>query len=125
MKSKLFAAFAVALFAFAPIVSFADVLPPDTGGVDPNTVTQIWGLTGYQTPHVAVGVSITDEHGIVDVCPSWYPHSGPLGSCQDTSHTEYYHAKMNVTAKQIIAFKGTKAAAIVAFPTFTGWINAQ
>jgi hypothetical protein len=113
------------LLVFAPFVSFAAVAPVDTGAVAPNVVTQVWGLTGYQTPHVVAGAAITDEHGIVDVCPSWYPHSGPLGSCQDTSHTDCYRAKMNVTAQHIIAFKGTKTAAIAAFPTFTGWINAQ
>lgn len=119
----------------SPLLAFAavdcSVTPSDpschiVGGADPNTLTQVWGLTGYQTPHVAAGETIpADQYGYSEgICPSWYP-KGANGGCQVLVSTDYYRNSMNVLAKGLISVYGSKAQAVQMSPMFSGWINAQ
>lgn len=62
---------------------------------DPSAVTNAWGLSGYQTPHIAAGTSITDGFGLVSYCPAFYLNPfNPGQDCMDISHTPYYIAGM-------------------------------
>lgn len=115
------------LFAYAAVD--CSVTPSDPtchvgGGTDPNLVTQVWGLTGYDTPHFKAGETITDQHGYTDTCPSWYPKA-IFGACQNISGTQYYISRMNSLAQQLISIYGSKATAASQAPMFVGWINAQ
>lgn len=53
------------------------------GNTDPNNVTQVWGLTGHQTPKVVYGMSVTDEWNYTDECTYFW-------GCFDISRTQYY-----------------------------------
>ena len=57
------------------------------GNMDPMAIMQSWGLTGYQTPLVSVGVTVTDKYGFKGVCERWM--SSFLG-CFNISDTEDY-----------------------------------
>ncbi len=84
------------------------------GNSDPNLVMQAWGMNGYQTPKVNSGVVVTDEHGVSDFCPKWYP----MG-CFDLTHTDYYRGQMEAVVRQLLS-NGTASQ----FPSLQGWINS-
>ena len=71
------------------IASATQSFSASCGNQDPMAVTQSWGLTGYQTPLVAIGTIVTDKYGFSEQCPWWYPKW--LG-CFDISRTEDYLA---------------------------------
>ena len=56
------------------------------GNMNPMSVTQSWGLTGFQTPWVPAGTVVVDMFGIRDICPLWFGKAG----CFDISKTEHY-----------------------------------
>ncbi len=121
MKKIIIAVVSVGLFA-APFAAFADTAV--LGAADPNLMTMSWGLTGYQTPNVAAGAVITDQHNYSEVCPMWYPKQA-LGACQVITSTQYYTDRMNDLARSLISIAGTKTAAEKKFPSFAGWIAIQ
>ena len=73
-------------------VSRVDITP--RGNQDPMAVTQSWGLTGYETPRVAIGTTVTDRYGFSATCDAWIPKY--LG-CFDISNTEEYLAGIRAT----------------------------
>ncbi len=83
------------------------------GGGDPMKVTMVWGLIGYDTPQVKGGVTVTDETGIQDTCPSWFARG-----CFDLTRTEYYRNQMRATEKDLQA-KGW----ISVFPHMVAWLS--
>ncbi len=87
---------------------------PPVGNGDPLAVTQVWGLTGHQTPHIQSGATIVDEGGIVDTCPAWY---GMMG-CFDLSRTDYYRNQMKELGRQLRALGVTGGV-------FSYWINLK
>jgi hypothetical protein len=123
---KLIAGLLFAGSLFSPFAALADATPtpPVLGAADPNLMTQAWGLTGYQTPNVAQGATVTDAHGYSEVCPSWYPKQA-LGACQDITGTLYYQSRMNAGAQFLISFFGSRTAATKVAPSMAGWIKAQ
>lgn len=86
-----------------------------------------WGLTGYETPHMLAGATVTDEHGVSYTCPSWFRNTGnpSTDGCMDLTHTDYYRHQMNVLAQQLIALFGSKQAAFANAGIFAGWVRAQ
>ncbi len=88
MKKALITLGTVAVMAM-PLMSFAaaTTTPAVMGNGDPNLVTQVWGLNGYQTPKVT--------------CNLW----GSLGNvCFDISGTSYFKA-VNAPHKGIVTLK--------------------
>lgn len=81
-------------------------------GTNPLLVMQVWGLRGIDTPKIKGGESVTDEFGVSDTCPRWYP----VG-CSDLTHTDFYRNEMRSTARALIA-NGFASQ----FPVFAGWI---
>ena len=57
---------------------------------DPMKVTNVWGLTGYQTPIVPRGTVVTDTFGIKSTCPYWFNVMG----CFNLTTVKYYVDKM-------------------------------
>lgn len=53
------------------------------GNNNPDNVTQVWGLTGHQTPKVVYGMSVTDEWNYTEECTYFW-------GCFDISRTQYY-----------------------------------
>lgn len=74
------------------------VFLPCEGG-DPMRVVQAWGLNGYQTPTLNAGQIISDEAGITDMCPVWYPVTISGKSCFDVSHTDMYRNQAREIAR--------------------------
>lgn len=121
---KAFAVVMGAMLLSVPFISLADTTPPVLGAADPNLATMQWNLTGYQTPNVAAGTIVTDQHGYSEPCPSWYPKAA-LGACQVITGTDFYQSRMNDLAKQLITIFGSKANAMAKAPMFAGWISIQ
>jgi hypothetical protein len=80
-------------------------------GINPMLVYQPWGLTGFNTPQISAGTSVTDEGGVVLDCPKW-----ETNGCQDITKTDYYRNYMLATGSDIKA-KGWY------FPQFAYWIR--
>ena len=91
--------FGLALTGGTAYASTATTTPIGNG--DHMLVTNVWGLTGYETPKVSVGATVIDEAGNADVCPAWYPkHMG----CFDITRTDYYRNAMIETVRQIQSY---------------------
>jgi len=66
------------------------VAPIRHGNGDPKQVMNVWGLTGYQTPWVASGTTVTDTFNIKATCPFYFNVMG----CSNLSTVKYYVNKM-------------------------------
>lgn len=55
------------------------------GNGSPELVTNVWGGTNADVPHVQPGQSFTDQWGTSFTCPAWFTNY-----CVDISHTAYY-----------------------------------
>ena len=104
------------LFAFLGLIvanhAFASATTTSNG--DPMRVTQPWGLTGYATPIIGSGLSVTDEAGVSDICPKWYPRG-----CFSLVNTEYYRNQMISLAKDLFQTYGADSYRI--FPQYSSW----
>lgn len=83
------------------------------GNGDPMKVGMPWGLTGYQTPQIASGTTVSDRHNVQSTCPAWY---GIMG-CFNLTATDYYENQMRELARQLVALGGWN-------PIFNGWVNS-
>ena len=73
------------------IASATQGFSSNCGNMDPMSITQSWGLTGYQTPLVPLGATVVDRFGLRGYCPFWMPKY--LG-CFDISNTASYIAEI-------------------------------
>jgi len=96
-----------------PFVSMADVATSTPSNGDPKAVSQVWGLTGYNTPIVSAGTVVTDAYGVSDTCPKWY-----AGGCSDLTRTDWYSNQMKDLARKLIASGRAEL-----FPMFAGWVR--
>lgn len=83
------------------------------GGGDPMNQGMPWGSTGYNTPQIKAGVTVTDEAGITDTCPTWY-----RAGCFDLSKTDYYRTQMRTIARNL-----QSSGWISQFPKMMGWLS--
>lgn len=88
MKNKILITLAVvALFAFA-VPALADTCNDNPGGCgngSPELVTNAWGTSNSQIPHILQGQSVVMSNGMTTMCPIWFPMY-----CVDISHTQYF-----------------------------------
>ena len=70
--------------------SASDTFVVNCGSMNPMSVGQVWGLTGYLTPRLAVGVSAVDEFGFTDTCYWWMSKGADGKGCMDIRATDYY-----------------------------------
>lgn len=111
MKQTLLS-FAV-LVVLSPVFAFADTATTTpNGNGNPFTVSQVWGLTGAETPIISAGSTTVDTHGVTVFCDR-------LSPCSDLTRTSYYINSMLALARQLIA-SGQAAR----FPMFAGWVSA-
>ena len=78
------------------IASASKSFSASCGNLDPMSITQSWGLTGYQTPLVPAGAIVRDRFGFISQCPWWAPKW--LG-CFDISNTASYIAEIKAAFK--------------------------
>jgi len=57
----------------------------DCGNGNPEIVTNVWGGTNADVPHILPGQSRTNKFGKVNSCPAWFTNY-----CVDISETAYY-----------------------------------
>ena len=109
---KKFATILVAVVVLMPSVLFASTATSTSNG-DPMMITQVWGLSGYQTPIMAPGSSVIDRGGVVRECgKDWKT------GCFDTPKTPYYENGMLSLARELIS-KGIADK----FQRFAGWVS--
>lgn len=111
MKNVFF--FAIATFLFVGVTTanascgdpiFDASLPPVQigtemcGNGDPMKNVNSWGLSGYDTPQIKRGQTVTDEAGFKDTCPDWFNLG--MGTCFNIFGTEHYRNGMKATAQQ-------------------------
>lgn len=72
--------------AMVPAIASADCsITNCDNGPDPMSLSMSWGLTGYQTPVIPSGSSVTDRFGNTYLCPAWFP-----AGCFDLTNTAWY-----------------------------------
>ncbi len=91
MFKKLLAATAITTAFMLPGFASADCsITTCANGPDPMSHMMSWGLTGFQTPRIASGATVTDTFGRSYTCPIWFPeHMG----CFDLTGTAWYLAQ--------------------------------
>lgn len=90
----------------------AEAAATTTGNGDPNAVYQAWGLSGYQTPVIKSGVTVTDVGGLKVTCENFMSHG-----CFNLVGTESYRNNMLSIARTLIATNQVSR-----FPSFYGWV---
>lgn len=88
--SKAFATLLV-VASMLPIVSFAAVCGDGTNGTvqcgngSPEMVSNVWGGTNSDVPHILPGQTRTNKFGRVNTCPFFFTNY-----CVDISETTYF-----------------------------------
>lgn len=67
------------------------------GNGSPELVVSPWGKMNSEVPHIQPGQSSTDEAGITETCPAWFPFY-----CVDITRTEYYRTRMKNLAAELV-----------------------
>ncbi len=78
------------IMLLTPAISFASTcdVTNSCGNGNPEMITNVWGGTNSDVPHIKPGQSVTDQWGVVSLCPAWFTNY-----CVDISHTAYYIAR--------------------------------
>jgi hypothetical protein len=79
--------------AFADTVACGQVDPStgivrDCGNGSPEMVTNVWGGTNSDVPHILPGQSRVNKFGVSHSCPWWFSNY-----CVDISETAYYTSR--------------------------------
>ena len=96
MKNRILVALVVAATMLPTAAAFAQSVPcgqadPVTGITNscgngsPDMVTNVWGGTNADVPHILPGQSRTNKFGKVNTCPWFFTNY-----CVDISETQYY-----------------------------------